>query len=276
MSDPTIDIEEDNDFNFDDDDDDDDNNNKKPQKNKSVKSQKKKKTISFKDDEMKLFNDVSSELKMDNKNFSDLKVPPTEIPDASQEEIIDLINDKNVKTTVVENGQAPPITNIMDDTDQLGSVTDDEIRKIKANNDRERKNLQMLLGTKDSMNLDIKIGMKDGKSVFMQKRYYFNSISKREEMQLGMKRARLNQINTEYQVLARKPYDELEEDEVEIVAMAPAMIEIGSYQLSEFEAKLRLGMSAEDFARVEVIQYAFALQVIAWRTMNPRFSRQGR
>ena len=275
MSDPTIDIEENDDFNFD---DNDDNNENKKQKGKSVKSsnKSKKKTISFKDDEMKLFNDVSSELKMDNKNFSDLKVPPNEIPDASQEEIIDLINDKNIKTTVVENGQAPPITNIMDDTDQLGSVTDDEIRKIKADNDRERKNLQMLLGTKDSMNLDIKIGMKDGKSVFMQKRYYFNSISKREEMQLGMKRARLNQINTEYQVLARKPYDELEEDEVEIVAMAPAMIEIGSYQLSEFEAKLRLGMSAEDFARVEVIQYAFALQVIAWRTMNPRFSRQGR
>ena len=253
MSDPTIETD---DFNFNSDNDDDgDNDNKKQQKDKSVKnsSRKKNKTISFKDDEMKLFTDVSKEFNMDNKSFSDLKVPPPDIPDASQEEIIDLINDKNIKTTVVENGQAPPITNILDSTDQIGMVTDDEIRKIKEDNDRERKNMTMLLGTKHSMNLDIKIGMKDGKSVFVQKKYYFNSISKREEMQLGMKRARLNQINTEYQVLARKPYDELEDDEVDIVALAPAMIEVGSYQFSEFEAKLRLGMSAEDFARVQVI-----------------------
>ena len=264
------------DFNFDDDDDD-NNNNTKSIKEKPIKSNRKKnKTISFRDDEKKLFNDVSKELGMDNENFSDLKNPPPDIPDTSEEEIIDLLNNKNIKTTVIENGKAPPLQNILDDTDQVGMVTDDEIRKIKEDNDRERKNMTMLLGTKDSMNLDIKIGMKDGKSVFMQKKYYFNSISKREEMQLGMKRARLNQINTEYQVLARKPYDELDDSEVDIVALAPAMIEIGSYQLSEFEAKLRLGMSAEDFARVEVVQYTFALQVIAWRTMNPRFSRQGR
>ena len=243
---------------------------------KQNKSSKKTKTISFRDDEMKLYHDVSKELGMDNENFSDLKNPPVDIPDASEEEIIDLLNNKNVKTTVMEDGKAPPLTNIMDKTDEMGMVTDDEIRKIKDDNDRERKNLTMLLGTKDSINLDIKIGMKDGKSVFVQKKYYFNSISKREEMQLGMKRARLNQINTEYQVLARKSYDELDNNEVDIVAMAPMMIEIGSYQLSEFEAKLRLGMSAEDFARVEVVQYTFALQVIAWRTMNPRISKPGR
>ena len=243
---------------------------------KQNKSSKKTKTISFRDDEMKLYHDVSKELGMDNENFSDLKNPPVDIPDASEEEIIDLLNNKNVKTTVMEDGKAPPLTNIMDKTDEMGMVTDDEIRKIKDDNDRERKNMTMLLGTKDSINLDIKIGMKDGKSVFVQKKYYFNSISKREEMQLGMKRARLNQINTEYQVLARKSYDELDNNEVDIVAMAPMMIEIGSYQLSEFEAKLRLGMSAEDFARVEVVQYTFALQVIAWRTMNPRISKPGR
>jgi hypothetical protein len=236
----------------------------------------KKKVIQFKDDERQLFEQVSNELNIDNKNHSDLKSPPEEVPDPSQEEIIDLLKDKNIKTTVVEQGDVPPIRNVLDDTDQIGMVTDDEIRKIKDDNDRERKNMTMLLGTKDSMNLDIKVGMKDGKSVFMQKKYYFNSISKREEMQLGMKRARLNQINTEYQVLARKSYSDLTDEEAEFVGLAPAMIEIGSYQLSEFEAKLRLGMSAEDFARVDVIQYGFALQVIGWRTMNPRFSRQGR
>ena len=274
MSDPTTEA----DFNYDDDND--NGNNNKPTRDKptAVKSssRKKQKTISFRDDEMKLFKDVSKELGMDNENFSDLKTPPADIPDTPQEEIIDLLNNKNIKTTVMDDGKAPPLTNIMDETDEMGMVTDDEIRKIKDDNDRERKNLTMLLGTKDSINLDIKIGMKDGKSVFVQKKYYFNSISKREEMQLGMKRARLNQINTEYQVLARKPYEELDDNDVDIVSLAPAMIEIGSYQLSEFEAKLRLGMPAEDFARVEVIQYTFALQVIAWRTMNPRFSRQGR
>jgi len=245
-------------------------------KQKPKSGPNKKKVIKFKDDELDLFDKVSKDMGIDNKTHSDLTSLPPEIPDPSQEEIIDLLKDKKLKTTVLEQGKTPPIENVLDEGDEIGEITDEEIQELRRKDEEARKNMIALLAPKDSINLDIKYGMKDGKSVFVSKKYYFNSISKRDEMHLGMMRARLNQINTEYQVVARKSWDEMTDEQVDFMSLAPAMIEIGSYKLSEFEAKLRLGMPPEDFARVDVIQYGLALQVIASRTLKTRFSRQGR
>jgi hypothetical protein len=90
-----------------------------------------------------------------------------------------------------------------------------------------------------------------------------------------MKKARLAQIPQRYTRLNAKLQAKRTEEEEEFLELAHMLLEVASYQFSEFEAQLRLGMAPEDFARVDVIHYGLALQVLAWRTMSPSSSNQG-
>lgn len=230
--------------------------------------------IKFTDEEFELYNQTNKELNIDQENYTDLKNLPPTPKGPSDKELDKIIKDSQTKTTLVEPGKTPSLMNTLGPNDRLGKVTDDDVKKIKERNEADRKNLIILLADKDGITLDVKIGMKEGRSVFVQKKFYFNSIDKKEEFDLGMKKARLSQIPQRYTRLASKDLATLNDEEQEFLELAHMLLEVASYQFSEFEAKLRLGMSSEDFARVDVIQYGLALQVLGWRALNPSFSNQ--
>ncbi len=230
--------------------------------------------IKFTDEEFDLYNKTNQELNMDQDNYEDLKTIPSTPKGPSEKELDKIIKDTQTKTTIIDQGKTPSLMNTLGPNDRLGKVTEEDVKNIREKNEADRKNLIILLSDKDAITLDIKIGVKDGKSVFIQKKFYFNSIDKKEEFDLGMRKARLSQIPQRYQRLSAKDFSKLRDEEQEFLEIAHMLLEVASYQFSEFEAKLRLGMSAEDFARVDVIQYGLALQVIAWRTLNPSLSNQ--
>ena len=230
--------------------------------------------IKFTDEEFELYNRTNQELDIDQENYTDLKNLPPTPKGPSDKELDRIIKDTQTKTTLVDPGKTPSLMNTLGPNDRLGKVTDEDVKNIKERNEADRKNLIILLADKEAITLDIKIGVKEGKSVYVQKKFYFNSIDKQEEFALGMKKARLSQIPQRYTRLASKELATLNDEEQEFLELAHMLLEVASYQFSEYEAKLRLGMSAEDFARVDVIQYGLALQVLGWRTLNPSFSNQ--
>jgi hypothetical protein len=243
----------------------------------SISSKKKEggNIIKFTDEEFDLYNRTNQELGIDQEHYEDLKTLPQTPKVPSEKELDRIIKDVNTKTTLVDPGKTPSLTNMLGPNDRLGRVTDEDMELMKARNEKDRKELIMLLAEKETINMDIKLGVKEGRSVYVQKRFYFNSIDKREEFDLGMKKARLAQIPQRYTRLTAKPQAKRSEEEEEFLELAHMLLEVASYQFSEFEAQLRLGMPPEDFARVDIIQYGLALQVLAWRTMSPSSSSQG-
>jgi hypothetical protein len=230
--------------------------------------------IKFTDEEFDLYNRTNQELGIDQEHYEDLKTIPSTPKGPSEKELDKIIKDVNTKTTLVDPGNTPSLMNTLGPGDRLGKVTDEDVKAIKDRNEADRKNLIILLADKEAITLDIKIGVKEGKSVYIQKKFYFNSIDKKEEFDLGMKKARLSQIPQRYTRLAAKDQAKRSEEEEEFLELAHMLLEVASYQFSEYEAQLRLGMPPEDFARVDVIQYGLALQVLGWRTLNPSFSNQ--
>lgn len=243
---------------------------------KETSAKETKPIFEFSQEEFEMLNKTNEEMNIDDVEFSDLKNLPTEPPMPSDKELDDIINDPKYNATVLNTNETPPILNTLGPNDQLGKITDEDVLKIQTNNLKHKKNLIVLLASKDHINLDIKIGMRDGKSIFIQKPFYYNAIDKKEEFKLKMRSARLSQISHKYTIIVNRQDRAWTDQEGDFLSLAPAMIEIASYQLAEDDAKLRLGMSAEDFARVDVVQFQLAKQVIDWRTANPSFSNLGR
>lgn len=225
--------------------------------------------MQFSDEEFTLYNDSLKDMNIDNENFDDLKTIPEDPAPIPDKELDRIIKDPKNKVTVTKPGETPSIMNSLGPNDRLSNITDEEIRMIKENEDKDRKKLITLLATKDYINLDIKIGTKEGRSIFLNKSYYFNAMDKKEEFHLKMRNARMTQISHRYTAIANKDVSKWTDAEADFVSLATAMVEVAAYQLSEHEAMLRLGIPKEDFARVEVVQYGLALQVIQWRTANP-------
>jgi hypothetical protein len=251
-------------------------NNKDDKEKENKEVEKKSPSIfEFSQEEFNMLNDQYKELSMDNEEFSDLKDIPESPPAATDKELDEIINDPKYKTIITEPGENPPINNTLGPDDRLGKITDEEVTNITNKNLRHKKNLIVLLASKDHINLDIKIGVKEGKSMYIQKSFYYNSLNKKEEFQIKMRNARLSQISHKYTMIINRQDRSWNEQESEFVSFAPAMMEIAAYQQAEMEAKLKLGMSAEDFARVDVTQFQLAQQVIDWRTTSPSFSNLG-
>lgn len=237
--------------------------------------QEKKPIFEFSPDEFDLLSQQNSELKIDDENNTDLLQTPDNKPDLSEKELDKIAKDPKYNTTITEHGEVPSLLNTLGPTDSLGKITDVEVNDINTRNDKDRKNLIILLAAKDYINLDIHIGDKDGKAMYIQKQYYFKSISKKEELQLKLKQARLTQLSHRYTILVNKEGRGWTDEEAEFITMAQAMMEIASYQFMEHEAKLKLGMPHDDFARVETQQYGLALSVINRRNQYPSFSNRG-
>jgi len=237
--------------------------------NKQEIAKKPSTVFEFSQEEFNMLNEQYQEMNIDNENFSDVKNIPQSPPDATDKELDEIINDPKYNTTVTDPGQMPPINNTLDSNDRLETISDEEVRSIINESDRYQKNLIVLLASKDHINLDIKIGVKEGKSVYIKKPFYYNSLHKREDFQIKMRNARLSQISHKYTIIINRQDRTWNDQEAEFVSLAPAMMEIAAYQQAEMEAKLKFGMSPEDFARVDDTQFRLAQKVMEWRTTHP-------
>lgn len=232
--------------------------------------------MDFNEGELDLFSEVTeSELKWDNADFDDLKVFP-EDKDLPDNELMKIMEDKNIKTLVRDEQDTPQITDTIKQNEEIGRLTNEEVVKIKKDYIDEKNNLIVWLAAKSTITLHVYAGNRDGKAIWVEKDFRFNSLNKRQEMQLNMLNSRVRTISVRSTLLQNKPMSTLADEEKEFMQLAPGMIEVAAYRLSEMEAKLRLGMTPDDFAKVQADEYSLALQVLAWRTQNVPYYKRGR
>ena len=118
--------------------------------------------------------------------------------------------------------------------------------------------------------------MVEGKALWIEKKFYFNPITKREDLGLRLKVGRAEEIRLAYQQTLAKPADSLTQKDYQFLRDCQYIIDVANYEMQALEAKLRLGMTEDDFSRVSHEEYTFALQVINYRTIAPPFSKQRR
>lgn len=256
------------------------NSNISDKKSSSSQQQSKKKKendiIKFDDEEMELFDDIANkELGMDNETLSDLKVLP-ESKDLSDGELDDLIDNKENKILTRDEEDTPSIMDTLKSTDEIGRLTNEQIEEKKKQYVDEKNNLIVWLAAKSTISLHVYAGNRDGKALWEEKTFRFNSINKRQEMALNLLASRVKTISVRNALISNKAMTSLTDEEREFLSLAPLMIEVAAYRLSEKEAKLRLGMSPEDFAKVQADEYSLALQVLVWRTQNIPYYKLGR
>jgi hypothetical protein len=236
---------------------------------------KKKEILTFNDEEKKLLEESTSEIGVDLENHSDIQDIPS-IPDLSESELDKIVNDKSIKTIMTDVGRTPTIKDTLKDTDDIGKLTKEEIDQIKKGYAEEKEQLMMLLACEDSIKLHVYGGMKNGKSIWIEKEFIFNSIDKRQELQLNLLKARSGTLNVKYNVLSTRSAASLTEEEFEFLSKAQFMTEIAAYRLNEYEARLIFGMGAEDFSRVDITEYNIALQTYIYRMQNIPLYKRGR
>lgn len=214
------------------------------------------------------------ELNIDTKNNSDLL--NKDLPDIqlSEEHVQKIINDTSVKKLYKEPYEQPLIEDTLDSNEQLVKLTKEEIQTKREDMNLERQSMIMILSAKQYIKLHLKTGMVEGKALWVEKKYYFNPITKREDLALRLKVGRAEDIRLSYQQTLGKPADKLTDRDYKFLKDCQYLIDVANYEMQATEAKLRLGMSEDDFARISHEEYTFALQVINYRTIAPPFSRQ--
>lgn len=226
------------------------------------------------DDEQKVLNKISEDLQIDIENETDLEEIPNN-PELSGQELEKIIEDKSIKTIIRDSNDAPTISDTLSDNTVIGQLTKEDLTKIQEESNNERNKLIVTLAAFPTIKLHLNAGMREGKTVWIEKEFPFNAIDKWQELKINTLRARMQTISLKHALLQNKKIVDLTEDESNFLMKSSYMIEISGYRLSEYEAKLRLGMSPEDFARVNVDEYTLALQVLLWRTNNrPSFKRR--
>ena len=232
--------------------------------------------LTFNDDEMGIYNEVTEELKQDNENFSDLIQFPEEKPDMTEDQLLKLEEDPNIKTLERDVYDPPSINDTIPDNEQVGMISNDDISKIKKDAIDERNSTVAWLASSNDISLHIYAGSKNGKAIWIEKKYYFNPISQRQQLHLNQLKARQATISVDNTLLLNQPINTLTDQQKAFMRLAPIMIEVAGYRLTQEEARLRLGMSADDFSKVQTDEYNLAQRVIEWRTLYPPRSRRGR
>lgn len=250
-------------------------NSKQQQQNKNKKKQESD-ILDFNEGETDLFKDVTEkDLGWDNEDFTDLQTE-IQIPETSDKDLEGILANKSIKTLVRDEQDNPTIGDTLKNNEEVGRLTNEEVIKLKKDYVDEKNNLIVWLAAKSTISLHIWAGNRDGKAIWVEKEFRFNSINKKQEMDLNMLNSRVRTISMRSTLLQNKPMNTLSDGEKRFMVLAPMMIDIAAYRLSEREAKLRLGMTTDDFAKVQVDEYTLALQVLVWRTQNIPFSKRGR
>lgn len=223
--------------------------------------------IKFNKDEMNLLNSSAKELGMDNEHFSDLKDLPA-VPDMSEDEMNRILNDTSQRTLIKDIGDDPQITETIREGEEIGRLKAKDFKEIQEQVSEERQNLVMWLGSQPRIRLHIKAGVRNNKTIWVEKEFPYRSLDKRAELNLGLMRARLQAIQIKHNLLGNKPLRELSNEDKSFLDLSQFMIEIAGYRLAEYEAQLRFGMSTEDFARVDSNEFTLATQAYVWRIAN--------
>jgi hypothetical protein len=225
--------------------------------------------LSFNEDEMGIYNEISKELKQDNENFSDLAQFPEEKPDMSQEQLKKLEDDPDTKTLERDPYDPPTLNDAISGNAEVGKLTNQDLEKIKKDAIDDRNNTVAYLAAERDIAIHIYAGSRGGKSVWIEKRYYFNPISMRQDMHLNQLRSRQATLSVHNTLLLNQPIHTLTDQQKAFMRLAPIMIDVAGYRLTEEEARLRLGMSADDFSKVQKDEYNLVQRVLEWRTLYP-------
>lgn len=237
----------------------------------SDKGKPKDKTIEFQTEENTEYDKVTKELGFDNENQSDLEVVnmPKELDEDKLQELVD---DPRNKALVREPNNNPIIEDTLDDNEQLPSFDNKTIKKMREDAVEHKNNLVVFLGSKETIKLHISKGRLNGKKVWITKEFWFNSIDKREDFKLKVLKARMDSLNYKNNNIGAKLVKDTTDEEKDFLFKAPLMVEIAGYRVQEYEANLRLGMTADDFGGVDMDEYALALLALGWRSINVPYS----
>lgn len=228
---------------------------------------KQKKDLSFNEEEIKVFDEVTEDLGFDNENQEDLtevKIPK----ELDDQEKIDLLNDSKVKTLLTEPNEQPDITDTLDDDDEIPDLTNKAIKELKDDATNARNNLIVWLGSQEKIKLHIGKGMINGKKLWVEKEFWFNSIDKTQELKLKMLLSRSQTLGYKNTITANKDTRILTETEIDFLYKAPIMINVAEFNYAAYEAKIRFGMEWQDFASVDTEEYGMAIAALAWRSVN--------
>lgn len=243
-------------------------NDKKPEdNNQEANSIADIKKIKFDKDEMNLLSSSGKELGIDNENFSDLKDLPR-VPDMSEDQINKVLNDEETRTLIKNVDEDPHITETLREGEEIGRLSNKDFKEIAEQVNTERQNLIMWLGSQPRIRLHIKAGEKNNKTVWVEKEFPYRSLDKRQELNVSLLRARLQAIQIKHNILGNKQLNTLNDEEKSFLDLSQFMIEIAGYRVAEYEARLRFGMTSEDFARVDSTEYNLATQAYLWRVIN--------
>jgi len=257
------------------------NTNKKDNKQKQQPSQKKNNNDISNEEEIIIIDDTLKEatdkalkdFNMDvdtNKDLVNVELPDIEM---SEKQLDDIVKDTTVKKIYKEPHESPTIEETLGTNEQYISLTKDEINDFRDQMNQDRQSMLMLLAAKPYIKLHLKTGMVDGKTMWIEKKFYFNSITKREDLGLRLKLNRSEDIKLTYQQTLSKPSSELTQKDYKFLKECQYILDVANFEMQAYEAKLRMGMSYEDFSRCNMDEYTFALQVINWRTIAPPFSK---
>lgn len=225
------------------------------------------KKIKFNKDEMNLLDSAGKELGIDNENFTDLKDLPR-VPDMSEDQITKVLNDEETRTLIKDIDEDPHITETIREGEEIGRLSTKDFKELSEQVNVERQNLIMWLGSQPRIRLHVKAGIKNNKTVWIEKEFPYRSLDKRQELNVALLRARLQAIQIKHNILGNKQLNTLNDEEKSFLDLSQFMIEIAGYRVAEYEARLRFGMSSEDFARVDSNEYSLASQAYLWRVIN--------
>jgi len=245
------------------------NNNNNNKKNiKKDNKDKDNDLIVFEEKEKELLEQTAQDLQIDLQNDSDLLQNLEQFEDLSNEQLDQVIEDKNVKTLIRDLGNNPTIMDTIPSNSKVAELTLEEIKQRKQDKIDRRENLILMLADSDTIKLHLDAGMKDGKKVWIEKEFYFNSFDKKAEFSLNILAARLRGMATKHTLLMNKNMDELSPGEQNFLMNSQLMIEVAAYRLQEYEVKLKFGMTPQEYARVETKELDIARAAFMEHTQN--------
>jgi len=251
------------------------NNNNNNKKNiKKDNKDKDNDLIVFEEKEKELLEQTAQDLQIDLQNDSDLLQNLEQFEDLSNEQLDQVIEDKNVKTLIRDLGNNPTIMDTIPSNSKVAELTLEEIKQRKQDKIDRRENLILMLADSDTIKLHLDAGMKDGKKVWIEKEFYFNSFDKKAEFSLNILAARLRGMATKHTLLMNKNMDELSPGEQNFLMNSQLMIEVASYRLQEYEVKLKFGMTPQEYSRVDSKELDIARAAFAEHAQNVPSYRQ--
>jgi hypothetical protein len=225
--------------------------------------------IVFEPKEKELLEKTAEELNIDLQNDSDLVASPSSMgEDFKPEDIDKVMNDKKTKHLIRDIGNNPNLFDTLTSTSDkkgnsinVGNLTIEDIKNIREEKSNRREELILQLANADSMKMHLIIGMKEGKNVWIEKEFFFNSYEQRQRFALSVLLARLDSLAKKFTLLNYKPMNELSDADRNFVMHGKMMIEVAGYRYQEHEFKLKFGMTPEDYARIPVDELDLAREV---------------